>query len=119
MGVFISAVARMRIEAGLSSAELARKCGLYTSTIRNVELCKHRPTDLVVAKMAKELGVTLDALRQIIDRDIEAVKRGDQGVTNAGPAGVLIDPAPAVAARPERVWQFTGHFSDDDSQASA
>ncbi len=52
----------LRVEAGLSQAELAARSGVDQSAISFLERGRRRPTRKTMTRLAKALGVSLKAL---------------------------------------------------------
>ncbi len=59
---FGDAVRKARADAGLSQEELADRAGLDRSYVGGVERGERNPTLIVIAKVAKGLGVSLAQL---------------------------------------------------------
>lgn len=55
-------IRNFRIAAGMTQKELAEKCGLNESTIRNYELGNRYPDEATLLKIANNLGVSFFAL---------------------------------------------------------
>lgn len=60
---------RLRNKAGLSQHDLSRRCDLDRSGIWSLEQGYRQPTLITLVKLAKVLGVDLDALVAGIDWD--------------------------------------------------
>lgn len=60
-------IRKMRINRGISEAELARRCGMAPSTLHNIEKGVSRnPSWYIICKIAKVLDVSLDELNSVI-----------------------------------------------------
>ena len=55
-------IRQRRKELGLSQEELAKKCGVSRQTVNAIENNKYDPTLTLAFSLAKELGLTVDAL---------------------------------------------------------
>lgn len=55
-------VAKYRTLAGLSLAELGRRCLTSAGAIRNIEMAERAPGPGLLSRLAAALGVTADAL---------------------------------------------------------
>jgi DNA-binding XRE family transcriptional regulator len=53
----------LRRRAGLSQAQLADDSGVSQDTISGLETCRHVPSESTLHKLARALGVTLEALQ--------------------------------------------------------
>lgn len=62
-------ITKLRLEKGWSMAELARRSGVSVSHISNIENDRKGLTVEVLCKLAKALGVTLDAVVNCEDCD--------------------------------------------------
>ena len=68
-------LAALRLRAGLSQAEFARRCGLKQPHVSRYETGKHEPGIFQAQAMADALGVNLDVL-------VKALKQSVAGVEN-------------------------------------
>lgn len=68
-------LAALRLRAGLSQADFARRCGLRQPHVSRYETGKHEPGVFQAQAMADALGVSLDVL-------VKALKQSAAGVTN-------------------------------------
>ena len=57
MGVSKLRVEKLRVAAGLSKAELARRAGINERTVRKIEGGEHSPSITTAVKLADALGV--------------------------------------------------------------
>jgi transcriptional regulator with XRE-family HTH domain len=58
---------RLRLEPGVSRAELARRAGVPVSTLRNWENDRGSPTAPAFLRLAKALGVPAERLAEGVD----------------------------------------------------
>ena len=59
----------IREERGMSKSELARRAGTTYQTILNIESHRYDPSARTLAKIARALGVSLDALVDLDEED--------------------------------------------------
>jgi transcriptional regulator with XRE-family HTH domain len=57
-----AALREIRALVGISTTELARRCGIHRATITNIELGNHGVTPTVMRKLADALCVSIDAI---------------------------------------------------------
>lgn len=55
-------IRKLRLDMGLSQADLAQRVGVTTQTINLVESGKYNPTLKLCKRIAKELGASLEEL---------------------------------------------------------
>lgn len=62
-GALAAVVVALRCDAGMTQAGLAEKAGIGHRTVQNIEAGK-RPQSLILARLARALGMTSAELRQ-------------------------------------------------------
>jgi transcriptional regulator with XRE-family HTH domain len=62
MNKFGSRIEKLREQQGLSQEQLAERVGIGRGSISHIENNRRTPSLPLAARLAKELGVTLDAL---------------------------------------------------------
>jgi len=67
MGDEVNSLAKMRLERGFSQQQLASKLGTSQPHIANLEAGKIEPQFETVARLADALGISLDAIRPLIE----------------------------------------------------
>ncbi|MAS42110.1 putative transcriptional regulator [Albimonas donghaensis] len=65
----ITHLARLRKDAGVTQAQLAETVGVSRKTINTVENRVFTPSTLLALKLARALGVTVEALFELEDGD--------------------------------------------------
>ncbi len=65
----ITHLARLRKDAGITQAQLAETVGVSRKTINTVENRVFTPSTLLALKLARALGVTVEALFELEDGD--------------------------------------------------
>jgi transcriptional regulator with XRE-family HTH domain len=72
----VSIVTDLRLKMDWTSAELARRAGLFTSAIRNIETYRHKPNDRTIHKIARALEVDFESFRAAILKEFDMLKCG-------------------------------------------
>ena len=55
-------IKKYRYEHGMSLAKMADICGLVPGTIRNIETCERKPSEVTVFKICRGIGMSFEEL---------------------------------------------------------